>query len=122
MTNRDIHIGIGSMEQFGTDFIQAWQRGEKNVAGEVQTEQVRFLDLATLLNTLTPKRLEILQALQHQSGTTTYQLAKCLGRHYKNVHTDVRLLRDIGLIETDNAGTGLRVPFTKIHAEIDLAA
>ena len=27
MTNRDIHIGIGSMEQFGTDFIQAWQRG-----------------------------------------------------------------------------------------------
>ena len=122
MTNRDIHIGIGSMEQFGVDFIRTWRRGEKNMAGETQTEQVRFLNLATLLSTLTPKRLEILQVLQHQSGATAYQLAKCLGRHYKNVHTDVRLLRDIGLIEADDTGAGLRVPFTKIHAEIDLAA
>ena len=122
MTNRDMHIGIGSMEQFGADFIQAWRRGEKSVVGEAQMEQVCFLDLATLLNILTPKRLEILQTLQHQSGITTYELAKSLGRHYKNVHTDVSLLKNIGLIEADGPGTVLRVPFKKIRAEIDLAA
>ena len=122
MTNRDMHIGIGSMEQFGADFIQAWRRGEKSVVGEAQMEQVCFLDLATLLNILTPKRLEILQTLQHQSGITTYELAKSLGRHYKNVHTDVSLLKNIGLIEVDGPGIGLRVPFKKIRAEIDLAA
>ena len=122
MTNRDMHIGIGSMEQFGANFVQAWRRGEKSVVGEAQMEQVHFLDLATLLNILTPKRLEILQTLQHQSGITTYELAKSLGRHYNNVHTDVSLLKNIGLIEADGPGTGLRVPFKKIRAEIDLAA
>ena len=122
MTNRDVHLGISSMQQFGSDFIQAWRRSEQHTVNEVQTEQVHFLDLATLLSTLTPKRLEILQVLHHRSGITIYELANQLGRHYKNVHTDVSLLKNIGLISNNDKSAGLQAPFRKIRAEIDLAA
>ena len=122
MSGRNVHISTGSVDRFGRDFVDAWKRGEKGPVGELKGERVCFLDLATMLRTLTAKRLEILRTIQRQSDINTYELAKRLGRDYKNVHTDVRLLKDVGLVETTEGGTGLCVPFTKIHAEIDLAA
>lgn len=122
MTKRELHVGMGTAEKFGKAFINAWKQGEQGTAKEIQAERIYFLELSTLLGTLTQKRLEILQALQHQPGITTYKLAKRLGRHYKNVHTDVKLLKEVGLIATDNEGSKLWVPFSKIQAEIDLAA
>ena len=120
MNKREMPIGTSNMEQFSQDFIKAWKQGEQGTA--IEAERVCFMDLSTMLSTLTEKRLEILRTLQGQPGITTYELAKQLGRHYKNVHTDVGLLKGIGLIEVIENGTGLRVPFTKIHAEINLVA
>lgn len=122
MTKRELHIGTGTAEKFGKAFIDAWKQGEQGAAQEIQAEHIYFLELPTLLGTLTEKRLEILQTLQHQPGITTYELAKRLGRHYKNVHTDVKLLKETGLVVTDDEGSKLWVPFSKIRAEIDLAA
>lgn len=117
----DVHISVGSMEQFGKDFIKAWKAGEKGRIAEIAGERIYFMDLATLLSTLSEKRLEILRTLQGHAGITTYKLAQLLGRDYKNVHSDVGLLKEIGLIQVDDEG-GLLVPFSRIHAEIDLAA
>ena len=122
MSKRKVTISTGTMEQFGQDFIKAWKQGEQGTATAIEAERVCFLDLSTMLSSLTEKRLEILRTLQSQPGITTYELAKQLGRHYKNVHTDVGLLKDIGLIEVSENGTGLQVPFTQIQAVINLAA
>lgn len=118
----DVQISTGNMEQFGQDFIKAWKKGEKDKAVAIDAERVCFMDLATMLSTLSEKRLEILRTLQGQAGITTYKLAQLLGRDYKNVHTDVGLLKDIGLIQVSEDGAGLLVPFTRIQAEINLAA
>lgn len=121
MSKHDVHISTGNLDQFGQDFIKAWKAGEQGTAAEIQAERVCFMDLTTMLSTLSEKRLEILRTLQRQPGVNTYKLAQQLNRDYKNVHTDVSLLKDIGLILTSEDGT-LQVPFTKIHAEINLAA
>jgi predicted transcriptional regulator len=52
-------------------------------------------------------------------------LAKLLGRDFKNVHTDVKLLADIGLLdlkETGNSRNGL-IPLAKFSGiDLDWAA
>lgn len=122
MSKRDAHISTGTLDQFGQDFIKAWKDGEQGNAAEIQVERVCFMDLSTMLSTLSEKRLEILRTLQRQPGMSIYKLAQQLNRDYKNVHTDVGLLKEVGLIEVSEEGAGLVVPFTKIHAEINLAA
>ena len=47
---------------------------------------------------------------------SVYQLAKDLGRDYKNVHTDVARLADIGLIEKAADGR-VSVPWDVVRAE-----
>ena len=53
----------------------------------------------------------------------TRQLAQRLGRDYKNVHTDVRELLELGLLEKDARGR-LTAPFDEIviHASVRDAA
>jgi len=60
------------------------------------------------------KRLELLRHVAEQQGTlNTRQLAQALGRDYKNVHTDVSALEDLGLIEKGEKGV-LTVPYDEI--------
>ena len=57
------------------------------------------------------------------SATNTRQLAQALGRDYKNVHTDVSALEELGLIEKGEKGV-LTVPYDEIviHAGLTEAA
>lgn len=120
MSKHNVHIGTGTPEQFGQDSIKAWKAGEQGTATEIPEERVCFMDLITMLSTLSEKRLQILRELQRQLGVDTYKLAQQLNRDYQNVHTDVSLLKEIGLILANEDGT-LQVPFTKVHVEINLA-
>ena len=48
---------------------------------------------------LSPKRIELLQHLRKAGPLSIRKLASGLQRDYKNVHTDVKELLHIGLIE-----------------------
>ena len=52
---------------------------------------------------LPPKRVQTLRAVQATGATSIYALAKHLKRNYSNVHTDVRRLIFLGLLEQDAA-------------------
>ena len=52
--------------------------------------------------------------------SSIYALAKKLGRHYKNVHTDVTGLVQLGIIEKDAAGK-VFVPWDEIDVNTPLA-
>jgi predicted transcriptional regulator len=66
---------------------------------------------------LTPARWVLLWALQSEP-TSIYQLAKRLGRDYKNVHIDVSQLLRIGLVE--RRGDGVAVAWDRVRAELEL--
>ena len=76
-----------------------------------------FEDLPLLLRTLTPARWVLLEALRKQETGSIYELAKRLGRDYKNVHTGVSRLVELGLIERRADGS-LAVAWDGVRAEL----
>ncbi len=101
-------------------FAEAWRRLE---AGESSTPRLAFGSLRELFSTITEKRLELLRHVAAHQTLNVRQLAQGLSRDYKNVHTDVKELVELGLLERDEDGK-LAAPFDEIviHAEIRDAA
>jgi predicted transcriptional regulator len=78
-----------------------------------------FPDLPLLLRTLTPARWALLAKLRADGAQSVYALAQSLARDYKNVHTDVKRLVELGLIDRD-AGGRVSVGWDSIRAELRL--
>ena len=96
-------------------FEAAWNRcleGRKSAPLHVLSLE----SLPLLLRTLTPARWTLLERLRAAGPLTIYELAKRLGRDYKNVHTDVSALAKIALIERGDDGR-VRVPWDVVRGE-----
>ena len=76
-------------------------------------------DLPLLLRTLSPARWSLLERLKAEGPVSIYELAKRLGRDYKNVHTDVARLAELGLIER-RADGAIAVIWDVVRAEFHL--
>ncbi len=101
-------------------FATTWHAAE---AGEEMVPKLTFGSLRELFSAITEKRLELLRHVAIHDGLNIRQLAKSLGRNYKNVHTDVTGLVELGLMDRDEDGT-LSTPYDEIviHAGIRDAA
>ena len=111
---RRLQLRLGDARDALDRFEAAWNRrmeGRKTASLEVLSLE----DLPLLLATLTPARWSLLDRLRADGPLSIYQLAKRLGRDYKNVHTDVTALASIGLIERD--GGKVSVPWDIVRAE-----
>ena len=78
-----------------------------------------FADLPLLLKTLSPARWALLAQLRKKGPVSVYALAGALGRDYKNVHTDVRCLEELGLIRR-SAPSRITVGWDSIRSELRL--
>ena len=89
------------------------------LSGEkVQEQHVTFPDLRSMLNALSPKRLELLRDVHRRPARSVRELADRLGRDYKRVHEDVETLSESGLLLKDE-GT-VSAPYDAITAEMRL--
>jgi predicted transcriptional regulator len=113
-TTIDLHIG--TPEDMGRRFIDAWHRAERGE--EVNEEHITFRNLEALLAALTPKRVELLRHVRHNRVPSVKALATDLHRDYKNVHQDVEELTKIGLLAR-NAGE-VTAPFGEVEAKLVL--
>ncbi len=116
MSKRRVNVHVGSMKDMGRRFIRAWkqvERGEK-----VREEHLTFADLATLLNALSPKRLELLREVHRESARSVRALAQRLQRDYKRVHEDVETLTALELLQRDDGRVA--AAYDVIHADFDL--
>ena len=96
-------------------FEATWNRAAEGRAAR-KLEVLSFADLPLLLKNLSPARWALLERLRADGPLSIYELAKRLERDYKNVHTDVSRLVEIGLIER-RADTGVAVTWDVIRAE-----
>ena len=96
-------------------FEAAWNRQAEG-GKAVSLSVLSFENLPLLLSTLTAARWVLLESLRREEAASIYELAKRLGRDYKNVHTDVARLVELGLIERGGDG-GIAVPWDGIRAE-----
>jgi len=116
--SRKLYVRVSAPEDALDRFEAAWHlaSGRRPPA---PLAVLSFADLPLLLKTLTPARWALLQGLAKAGPTTVYALAKQLGRDYKNVHTDVSRLAELGLIEKTDASL-VRVGWTAVRAELRL--
>lgn len=91
-------IVIKSREDFDADalkFARQLDRGEKvkNRKGEF------FESLEAVRNFLTEKRLELWRTIRDQEPISMTALAQLVKRDYKDVHQDVAILVEVGLVD-----------------------
>ena len=115
---RLLELRVGTAGDALDRFEAAWNRvaeGRKPPVLRVLSMQ----DLPRLLRTLSPARWSLLERLKAEGAMSIYELAKRLQRDYKNVHTDVTRLAELGLIERRPDG-GVAVVWDVIRAELQL--
>ena len=117
---KNIKVEVKGVEESAMEAVRAWERAEQGLAPEEPIDLLYFESLETLLNVLSPRRLDLLKTL-HESGPSSVRaLARTSRRDYKNVHEDVRLLEKVGLIQRKEGKVS--APWERIIAEIRLAA
>jgi predicted transcriptional regulator len=99
-----VHVG-DTLDAIGKRVIDAWHRAE---CGELTPENaeihIGFENWETMVRTLSPKRLELLQHVHKHPAKNVRALAQALGRDYRRVHEDVEALVSAGLLDRDKAG------------------
>lgn len=114
-----LNMGISSPQESLAHFTKAW----KAAAGGKKVKPfagIGFESIAQFAAALTPQRWLLINALKGIGPSSIYALAKKLGRHYKNVHTDVTALVQLGIIEKDAEGK-VFVPWDEIDVNMPLA-
>ena len=121
MTERRVlHIEISAPDESLRQFADTWHRAEQGEEVE-PFYSVGFESMAELISTLTPKRWELIERLHHDGPMSIYALAKLLERDYKNVHTDVKALSELEIIQETEDGK-VSIPWDEIEAHFKLAA
>ena len=116
MNTRRVKVHVGTPNDMGRRFVQAWHRLENGE--KVHEQHVTFPDLSAMLSALTPKRLELLRDVHRAPAPSVKALAERLGRDYKRVYEDVENLTASGLLSRD--GGRVSAPYDTISAEMRL--
>ena len=115
-TNR-VQVPVGSLDDMGKRFSSAWNRAA--TGKKVDETHTTFLDIKTMLDTLSPRRLEMLKFVRQCGAGSIKELAVALDRDYKNVHQDVCVLESAGLLIRE--GRKLHAPWDEVSASVSLA-
>ncbi|WML89910.1 hypothetical protein RCF98_13140 [Thiothrix lacustris] len=110
-------ISIGNMDDDFTDVIDTWESGK----AASPLNQLTFESMSGFLSYLTPKRWELVTVLRKQGHQSIKKLSEILKRDYKNTHTDVKAMQEIGLIAKDTNDL-VYVPWDNIETHLRLAA
>jgi predicted transcriptional regulator len=114
MSTVKLTIGGEIEKEASQRFVDAWHRAER---GETLHERhLAFESWDTLARVLTGKRMELLRYVRRNNVTSIRSLAKGLNRDYSNVHTDVRALAGVGLLEA--SAKGVRADYDAIETKI----
>ena len=122
MKKKHAKIVIRSLENTKREWKEALQ-GKR--CGLQKDDEIIFTSLEAVARVFSKNRMEILWAVIHAKPKSIYELAKIMGKDFKNVHTDVKLLVDIGLLELKEIGNNRNglTPLSKFSGiDLDLAA
>ncbi len=122
MKKKHAKIIVKTIENTKQEWKEALEGRRKGIQ---KNDEIIFTSLEAVARVFSKGRMEILRAVIQDRPKSIYELAKLLKRDFKNVHTDVKLLADIGLLdlkETGNSRNGL-IPLAKFSGiDLDWAA
>ncbi len=101
MKSNNLKIIIKPRKQLKKEFMAAMKGQKKMIQPE---NEVVFSSVKSFMRILTKNRVEILIYLNHHNPKSIYELAKGLGRDFKNVHSDIKKLANLDLITIEKSG------------------
>ena len=109
---------VPGIREFGNT-VKALSAGHK----VVKRTGVFFVSVAAMRQALTEPRLSLLRTIRIRRPRSIAELAKLVGRNFKNVRDDVKILHDLGLVEFKTGhrlrdAVALSVPYQCIQLEI----
>lgn len=118
-SNRVLNVKVGESLQVSGRRAAATM---KALAGKKRPNPffgVSFEQVGQMFAAFTPKRWELIAALCAAGPLTVAELARQLGRNYKNVHTDVQQLIEWMAVERGDDGH-VSVPWSDIVVDMKL--
>lgn len=121
MKLRKVRIVVEALEKTNDRWASALAGRLETKSGE---EVISVADWETLGRILSPPRLQILAVIPSLKPKSILALAKAMKKDFKNVHSDVKFLADLGLIELKESANGRTlIPLAKFSGiEFGLAA
>lgn len=118
-----LHITVGDREQIRQDTLQFVQAGEADELDESDELQVlQFGSYEDFIKSLTPLRLELIQAIAEDSPQSMREAARLVDRDVSDVHSDLKQLEVLGILTFEEGGLGGAmqpvVPFDRIEMHI----
>ena len=99
---------------------------KKGIATPVDYATVSFPSLAEMRSTFTPNRLKLLSAVRHLKPGSVYELSKILNRDRRHIMNDIKMLKDLGVLEVRKAKANgrktsvLSMPYDEIEIALKL--
>ena len=115
---RILHVELTTLGGALQHFARTWDEAAAGKAVKPY-EGVSFETMEEFLSAFTPRRWALIRELSGAGPVTIYALAKQLNRDYKNVHGDVAVLMNLGVIAKDADGR-VSVPYDEIEARLPL--
>lgn len=118
MKSKKVKIVIKSSDQLKSEMLNAMNGKKRSLQKE---DEIIFNSAESFTKILTANRLQILIYLTANQPRSIYELAKGLNRDFKNVHSDIRKLFELELIDLEESGEIRKgfIPKAK-YSEIDL--
>ena len=113
---KTVVFSIENLDTALAGFRTAWTSGKAETSAHIG-----FSTWELMHKVLSPKRLEIVKAMTGAGPLSMREVARRVGRDFKGVHTDVRLLVEAGVVDKDERGRVV-FPYGKIHVEFEIPA
>jgi predicted transcriptional regulator len=121
MKKRTLLIRVETDDQWKKRVLETAKRIDRGLPPEEPVARLTFVNQATFLRNLYPKRLQLAMFIRRNGPMSIRELATKLQRDYKNVHTDVQMMIRLGLVKT-NRDKLVHVPWDDVIIELALAA
>jgi len=119
MKTKKVVLLVESQKKALNRAFRAMKKPSPKYAG---MEIISFPDFETLGRVITGARLQLLRTIRIEKPKSIQELARMVERDFKNVHQDVKLLAEFGLIEIVGSGPRRSASPVAKFSEIVLAA
>jgi predicted transcriptional regulator len=116
-----LKVKIEPIGDFYSSLAEDFRAAEALALAGASRHTYSFPSWKALHQTLTPPRLEIIQAMAAQGPLSVEEIARRVGHDVEAVEADVVALRNCGVI--DKAADGcVEFPYDRIHLDLEIEA
>jgi predicted transcriptional regulator len=119
MKERVLHVHVGEPESTMRDRALAIAKALDTGQDVEPYVGIGFTLTEQMLSVFTPERWRLVGLLREVGPLTVAELARRLGRHYRNVHADCKRLEEWYVVEWDESGR-VSVPWEEVQVDIHL--